>query len=66
MNFNPNIQPGDAAILTFMATIFTVADMNLVIGALTALSGLGIQLYFKIQQNRRESEKHDWQKKNQN
>lgn len=63
MTFNPNIQPGDAAVITFLATTFTVADMNLWIGAITAISGLGIQLYFKIQQNRRENEKHGWDKK---
>lgn len=58
MNFF-NINYNDLAILTLATTTFTVIDINVVIGALTGLTGLGIQLYFKMQQNRREQEKHD-------
>lgn len=58
MNFL-NINYNDLAILTLATTTFTVIDINVVIGALTGLTGLGIQLYFKLQQNRREQQKHD-------
>lgn len=54
-NFNYN----DLAVLTLATTTFTVMDLNVFIGAITGLAGLGIQLYFKIQQNRREQERHD-------
>lgn len=63
MNFL-NINYNDLAILTLATTTFTVIDINVVIGALTGLTGLGIQLYFKLQQNRREQEKHDKDMKN--
>jgi hypothetical protein len=58
MNFF-NINYNDLAILTLATTTFTVIDINVVIGALTGLTGLGIQLYFKMQQNRREQERHN-------
>ncbi len=55
----------DCAIVTYIATIFTVADYNMVIGSMVGLAGLGIQLYFKLAQDKREREKHEWEK-NQN
>jgi len=61
-----NIQASDAAIFMWSITTLTVAQMNVLVAAVTGIAGLSIQLYFKRQQNKREQEEHDWKKKNQN
>lgn len=65
MQINSPFTLNDSAVIVWLASTFTALDMNLFIGAITGVVGLGIQLYFKIQQNRRDQEKHDWEK-NQN
>lgn len=64
MNLNTSFQPNDAAVITWAATTLATLDINVVIGAVTGLTGLLIQFYFKRQQDKREQERHDWQKKN--
>lgn len=62
---NMELNLNDCAIVTYLATFITVADFNMVIGAFVGIAGLGIQLYFKLAQDKREREKHEWEK-NQN
>lgn len=54
----------DLSVFTLSITTLTVANINLVVGIFTGLAGLGIQLYFKMEQNRRDRERHEWERNN--
>ncbi len=52
----------DLAVVAWSFTTISVTQLNLILGAFTGIAGLGIQLYFKLQQNKRDAEKHEWEK----
>lgn len=54
----------DLSVVVLGVTTITVANINLIVGIFTGLAGLGIQLYFKMEQNKREREKHEWERNN--
>lgn len=69
MNWFKISDPENAAVLTWFVTAITTAQINMVVGICTSIIGLGIQLYFKIQKERRdreremrEIEQHEWDK----
>ena len=64
MNIGQINELNDKAILIMSATAITVTQINLIVGIFTAIAGLAIQLYFKIEQNKREKERHEWERKN--
>jgi MFS superfamily sulfate permease-like transporter len=64
MNIGSINELNDKAILVMSATAITVTQINLIVGIFTAIAGLAIQLYFKVEQNKREKERHEWERKN--
>lgn len=53
----------DTAVFVLGITAITVSNINLIVGIFTAIAGLAIQLYFKIEQNKRDRDRFDWEKK---